>query len=80
MEDSLIQWDPGGLGEVLGSAGQEQAEVRDPIPLVVVLKLPQEAVAATVQDAPEVALGVVMIQDLLALRDWQGAQGTGAAL
>ena len=80
MEDPLIQWDAGALGEVLGSAGEEQAEVRDPVPLVVVLQLPQEAVAAAVQDTPEVALRVVMIQDVLALGNRQGAQSTSASL
>ena len=80
MEDPLIQWDAGSLGEVLGSTGKEQAEVRDPIPLVVVFKLPQEAVAAAVQDAPEVALSVVMVQDVLALGNRQGAQSTSASL
>ena len=80
MEDPLIQRDAGAFGEVLGSPGEEQAEVRDTIPLVVVLQLPQEAVAAAVQDAPEVALRVVVVQDVLALGNRQGAQGTSASL
>lgn len=80
MQDPLIQRDAGALGEVLGSTSEEQAEVRDPIPLVVVLQLPQEAVAATVQDTPEVALSVVVVQDVLALGNRQGAQGTSSSL
>jgi hypothetical protein len=80
VEDPLIQRDAGPFGEVLRSPSKEQAEVRDPIPLVVVLQLPQEAVAAAVQDTPEVALRVVMVQYVLALGNRQGAQSTSASL
>jgi hypothetical protein len=80
VEDACIQRDAGALGQVLGGSGQEEPQVRDSIPLVVVLKLAQQAVAATVENPSDVPLGVIVIQHVLTCSNGEGAEGAGTTL